>query len=729
VATLYSFYKDTGSNTPSDSDYRLELDYSYSTDYANNRSTITASLYVRLHWTNSTIVYWTINGIINIDGTNYTGYSKVMNGLSGTGRYLIGTKSVTLNHNTDGSRNCYLQGKDSDGLGTQGYTLPLPNIPRYANITGFSVDNITMNSFHFNVSADASIDYVQHSINGGAWVDSGNQTITGQVPGTTYTLKCRVRRTDSGLWTESSTINVTTVDKNKITSSTVNVNCDSSLAVTASSASGSQCDIKIELPDLGLTEVLRHTTWWDSTTRTLNTTFTAEEIQSLASHIPNSNSTKIRITAVTVVDGVDTYFDWKDGTYSVVNANPTFSNFTYEDINPNIIELTGDSQIIVKGYSNLRAIVSVANQAVAQKGATMTKYRLVVGSKQIDVNYSSSADVNLDLSAIDNNVFTVYAIDSRGNSTPKQISPAIYKDYTPISIASANVLRTGSVSEETTLTFNGAIWNDSFGNVANSIVSCTYKYKKVQDETYTDGTTPLTPILSGNTHSLSSLIAGDDGALGFTIGSSFDVQITVTDKLSTKTYDLQPLQTAKPPMDICENMGVAFGDVYDDVLGGALQVEVDNTNYKVLTTNNINIMTVTNSGRPSYTLNAWNGQIIDLNNVKASVGNKLNFDDAGDRIIVGAGVGKVLVSGKICISTDVVTTEVDASIKKNGIDCVRGYQSFPQGDNFAEFIFPPFLTNVGENDYFQLSFAPGGTGSYTILANYISTYLTIEVVE
>ena len=37
--------------------------------------------------------------------------------------------------------------------------------------------------------------------------------------------------------------------------------------------------------------------------------------------------------------------------------------------------------------------------------------------------------MNLELENIDNNVFTVYAIDSRGNSNTKQISPSTYIDY------------------------------------------------------------------------------------------------------------------------------------------------------------------------------------------------------------------------------------------------------------------------------------------------------------
>ena len=230
---------------------------------------------------------------------------------------------------------------------------------------------------------------------------------------------------------------------------------------------------------------------------TYSTTFTSAEMLSLASYIPNANSSNMRIIATTVYDGV-TYTNYKDGTYSVINANPTFSNFTYEDTDTSVIALTGSNQKIVKGYSNLRATVTTANKGVANKGATMSTYRLVVGSKQVDVAYSSSASVLLNLSDIDNNVFTVYAIDSRGNSTSKQISPSSYVSYfsqyfgTPVPSGT----RTSGIGTETTLAYTGTFYNDSFGSVSNTL-TLSYKYKKTTESTYTTGSTSITPTISG----------------------------------------------------------------------------------------------------------------------------------------------------------------------------------------------------------------------------------------
>ena len=67
----------------------------------------------------------------------------------------------------------------------------------------------------------------------------------------------------------------------------------------------------------------------------------------------------------------------------------------------------------------------------------MVKYRLVVGAKQIDVNYDDENAVELILNTIDNNVFMVYAIDSRNNSSSTK-SPNVYIDYFRPTINNAN---------------------------------------------------------------------------------------------------------------------------------------------------------------------------------------------------------------------------------------------------------------------------------------------------
>jgi hypothetical protein len=133
------------------------------------------------------------------------------------------------------------------------------------------------------------------------------------------------------------------------------------------------------------------------------------------------------------------------------------------------LALTGNNQTIIKGYSTLRAIISTSNKAVAQKGASIVSYQLVVGEKQKTVAYSDSTDVNIDLTEIENNIFTVYAIDSRGNSTTKQISPTEYIAYSKVVLSNGQAERTGGIGDETTLNLMVFFLMPDFGLVTNDL--------------------------------------------------------------------------------------------------------------------------------------------------------------------------------------------------------------------------------------------------------------------
>ena len=94
----------------------------------------------------------------------------------------------------------------------------LDRIPRYANVS-ISANSRTINKLTYNCSVDASIDWKQYRLNGGSWTDDGgSNTIKNLTPNTTYSIQVRVRRADSGLWSESNVISMTTYDIAKISS-------------------------------------------------------------------------------------------------------------------------------------------------------------------------------------------------------------------------------------------------------------------------------------------------------------------------------------------------------------------------------------------------------------------------------------------------------------------------------------------------------------------------------
>lgn len=253
---------------------------------------------------------------------------------------------------------------------------------------------------------------------------------------------------------------------------------------------------------------------------------------------------------------------------------PIFNDFDYVTDSTST-QLTGNNKTVIKDITNLTVNISTANKAVAQKSATMKNYNVQVGNKSANINYSSTANVSATLNKVNNKIINVYAIDSRGFTTQKQKQVNKFIEYTPIVISNATITRdNGGTGTEVTLKYNGSIWNANFGSVTNVITSVKYQYRVVGSNTWIDGTSSITPVLSGNSFSFNGKIAGDKNALGFNMANSYEIRILINDKLTGYTFPLNGsliLMSGVPGIAFGKS-GVAFGSPYDESLGGLLQI-------------------------------------------------------------------------------------------------------------------------------------------------------------
>lgn len=342
--------------------------------------------------------------------------------------------------------------------------------------------------------------------------------------------------------------------------SNFNVNSDNSLTVKCNNPSGKQIAYFLDCPS-GTRRL--------TSDKTNNTSYTwsASQILSMLQYFKKSNSSSIKVGLITYGD--TEYYSEKIGTLNVVNSNPTFNNFTYEDTDSNCIKLTGGNKKIIKGFSDVKIIISTANKAIAKNYADISKYQVVIGSQQKDISYSKDNSVSTIVSNVLSNIFNVYAIDSRGNSTVKQISPSEYLDYNNIGIKNASISRTGGVGTETTLKFNGSFWNHSFGAMNNAIIDCHYEYKTTYSDKWINGG-KITSSISGNNFNFTGTIKGDIGANGFSATNSFSVRVIIKDRLTTATYDLT-LGSGTPAIAMYKN-GIAINGMFDTSLEPGLQV-------------------------------------------------------------------------------------------------------------------------------------------------------------
>lgn len=169
------------------------------------------------------------------------------------------------------------------------------------------------------------------------------------------------------------------------------------------------------------------------------------------------------------------------------------------DSNSTTTALTGDSNKIVKGYSNAR----ITYTATGRKNATITS----VKANNITLG-SSPATLN----GVTTNVFVITATDSRGYSTSTTITKTLI-DYVNLSL-NINAFRTTPTGSEVKVNFTGSYFNGSFGNTNNSL-TLNYKVKEKGGSTWlkeatltlnTDYKISGNTFYSGNGNSASDIV-------------------------------------------------------------------------------------------------------------------------------------------------------------------------------------------------------------------------------
>lgn len=203
----------------------------------------------------------------------------------------------------------------------------------------------------------------------------------------------------------------------------------------------------------------------------------------------------------------------------------------------------------------------------------MVKYRAVCGNKSIEANYSSSETVEMNLYYITNRTISVYAIDSRGNSTRVDRVVTDWKEYTDPKLNSISISRQNGVGTDTILAFSGTFWNNNFGSVTNTITECSYKYKKTSESSY-GSSIDITPTINGSSISFNSTVVGDEGANGFTIANSYNIQLTIKDS-TTRSIIYNLLLSAGNPSLAIHKDGIAVGTPYNTSLSGLIQFAAD----------------------------------------------------------------------------------------------------------------------------------------------------------
>ena len=393
-----------------------------------------------------------------------------------TKNQTIASGSFTVPHNADGSKSISYSFTVTDnanqsytsGNASASGTMALTKIPRYATVTQTFVSK-TETSVTYSWTSDSTIDYIWVSINNGStWkeydiVDGKSSTLSlsSLSANTTYNIKTRVRRKDSQLTTDSSTLTVTTYNYPHCTDSP-NFIIGNALALTfynplsrSITVTGYNSDTNVAI-------------FVGTTTGTSLTGFNdANSVNIQYSTIPNLQSAKYKVV---VTYGSAAMTRDNGNTYSIRgNETPTINGFDYIDSNSTTVALTGNNQHIIQNKSNLQVRFHAATpnygagsisqyyiecNGIKKNGSTEGSYSLGV--------INSSSNVSLKLTAV----------DSRGLSASKTITVTMvaYNDPT----ASVTLQRLNNYEDETYLTVDGSVSNVNSKNT----MAIKYRYKQ-----------------------------------------------------------------------------------------------------------------------------------------------------------------------------------------------------------------------------------------------------------
>lgn len=179
------------------------------------------------------------------------------------------------------------------------------------------------------------------------------------------------------------------------------------------------------------------------------------------------------------------------------------------DNNDETVALTGNHQMIIKGYSHLRYTYNIQGK----NGATIKSAKVVNGSFTQELTIPSNSTTFNHIGTFNNATsgeVTFYAVDSRDNVSTETITLDEI-DYIPLTcnLSNTNMGTAGNM----TLTISGNYYNGDFNGIDNTLtVQCRYK---VNDGEY-GAWSVISPSINGNTYTASKNYSGLDSEAVYT---------------------------------------------------------------------------------------------------------------------------------------------------------------------------------------------------------------------
>ena len=269
----------------------------------------------------------------------------------------------------------------------------------------------------------------------------------------------------------------------------------------------------------------------------------ANDQAALARHATSSSSVSASVQLSTYYGS--TYVGSRSTTVTVqLNLSelaPVFTDFSYKDINPKTLAITGNENYIIKGQSELQVYVTNAQKMIPKEGAVGKSYSFTVGATTASVAYSDTNTVAVSLGPVTESGtqrITAKAFDSRSVSTTiyKNISIIDYNEYGP----NIDVKRENDFENLTTVRVNGEYSLIKVSNVnKNAITSIRMRHKKATEATWTSWET-----ISFTTSEVNGVgkVTSPNILYDLDNNSAWNFEFEIKDKLNTilRSFTLSP---------------------------------------------------------------------------------------------------------------------------------------------------------------------------------------------
>lgn len=293
---------------------------------------------------------------------------------------------------------------------------------------------------------------------------------------------------------------------------------------------------------------------------------TDDERATLRKGITSGNSITVRFYIRTNLDGKN-YYRNLTKTFTLINYAPTLTP-DIKDTNARTIALTGDSNKLIKYYSN----ASVTFGAVARKEATIVDRRVICGSKTIEIEDQAQDTVIVE--GVDSNTFYMRARDSRDYL----IERAPVKALVPY-VKLTNYLSTGKLDSNGNLTFTvkGTYFNGSFGAKNNTLELEYLVLDENGDPAFNkDGSGwvqlgTVTPTMDGTRYTYSHTITGLDYKQSYTLTVNAIDELTPVQTSSKVVAGVPVFDWSKEDFNfnvpVDANKSIVVGNTYENGLG------------------------------------------------------------------------------------------------------------------------------------------------------------------